>query len=124
LQGDGHGNFQTLGGLDTGFYLDGDAKGMVILEAANGDALLLIGNNSGPINVFATKENPSVRIEKEDSYAFIKLKNGQVYKQEFYYGSSYLSQSTRKVQVSPDAVSIEIANGKGEMRHLKVPFGK
>jgi len=124
LQGDGHGNFQPLGGLDTGFYLDGDAKGMVSLKAANGDALLLIGNNSGPVRIFVAKDKPGIQIEKEDVYALVKLKNGGSYKQEFYYGSSYLSQSTRKLEVPDDAVSIKIANREDVIRLLKAPFEK
>ncbi len=123
-KGDGRGNFQPLGGLDTGFYLDGDAKGMVSLQAANGDALLLIGNNSGPVKIFTTKDKPGIQIEKEDVYALIKLKNGGSYKQEFYYGSSYLSQSTRKLEVPDDAVSIKIANREDVIRFLKAPFEK
>lgn len=33
------------------------------------------------------------------TWAEIKLKNGKSRKHEFYYGSSYLSQSSRKIKV-------------------------
>ncbi len=124
LQGDGHGNFRSVRGLETGFYLTGDAKGMVSLNAANGDALILIGNNRGPVEAFAIKDSQCVQVEKEDAYAVVKLKNDKSYKQEFYYGSGYLSHSTRKLQISPDAGSIKIVNRKKLTRYLKEPFRK
>ena len=119
LQGDGNGGLKPVSAFESGFYADADVKGMVKLTTATGDDLVLIGNNSGAMNVFTVHQNgEKIMIEKEDVYAFITRQNGTIYKHEFYYGSTYLSQSSRQLSLSGDIVSIEIFNTRGESRKI------
>ncbi len=121
LQGDGHGNFSSMSSSASGFYADGDAKGMAELITAKGNRILLIGNNSAAMETYTVlKKQKYISIQYDDMYALITRKNGAVSKHEFYYGSTYLSQSSRKLSVPDDAISIEIFNTKGEHRKIDI----
>jgi hypothetical protein len=48
--------------------------------------------------------------------ALIRRKDGSTQKQEFYYGSSFLSQSARFLNIDPNTVSVTITNSKGQSR--------
>jgi enediyne biosynthesis protein E4 len=52
----------------------------------------------------------------DDAYAEIEMDNGSKQRVEFYYGSGYLSQSTRKIAIGPKVRSMKIYNTKGDVR--------
>jgi hypothetical protein len=52
--------------------------------------------NKDFLKIFKWKVSANtISIKPNDAYALIKYKNEQTEKQEFYYGSSFLSQSAR-----------------------------
>jgi hypothetical protein len=55
-----------------------------------------------------------------DSYALITYKNGKTEKQEFYYGSSFLSQSARFVKLNDQIVSVTFFDDKNTGRTVKL----
>jgi len=113
VQGNGKGDFKAVSALESGFYADDDAKGMAKLTTACGDTRLLIGNNSGGVKTYTVQQNrKQFKVEREDIYAYITRQNGAIYKQEFYYGSTYLSQSSRQIMLPDDVSSMEIFNSK------------
>ncbi len=57
-------------------------------------------------------------IDPGDAYATITLKNGEIYKEEFQYGSTYLSQSSRFLNVTQKIERITVTDSKGETRIL------
>ncbi len=119
LQGNGKGDFKTVSALESGFYADDDAKGMAKLTTASGDTWLLIGNNSGAVKTYTVQQNrKQFKVEREDIYALITRKNGTLFKHEFYYGSTYLSQSSRQFLLPDDVSSMEIFNSKGKSRKI------
>ena len=65
----------------------------------------------------------TIQVGISDNFAMIKLKTGKMRKQEFYFGSSFLSQSTRSIMIGPDIAWVEIFNNKDKypiiffMRH-------
>ena len=121
LQNDGRGNFKPVNAHESGFYDQSDAKGMAKLKAVDGSALVLIGNNSGAIKSYTVHQNGiDIAIQKDDAYALITKRNGVTYKHEFYYGSTYLSQSSRQLLVSGDVVLIEIFTRKGNGRKISI----
>ena len=53
LKGDGHGNFEMINTLQSGFLVPGDAKDMITLKNANGDNdYIIVTQNRGKIKVF------------------------------------------------------------------------
>jgi hypothetical protein len=120
LEGDGGGNFKPVLGRNSGFFVDGDAKGMAELIMHDGRSLILAAQNSGNLKVFSTEKVVSdiVRINRNDAIAEIVYENGQTERKEFYYGSGYLSSSSRICKVSQNVVSITITEYSGESRTI------
>jgi hypothetical protein len=115
LQGDGNGNFQPVRVEDSGFLADNDSKGMAQLIAANGRELVIVGNNSNRVRAYATRNKGKYyRAGKDDAYALVTLSNGKVFKHEFYFGSTYLSQSSRTLRLDLPVVSFVVFDSKGK----------
>ena len=76
--------------------------------------LLLVGNNDGAAKAFAVAQQyKTYQPHSDDAYALVTLANGKTFKHEFYYGSTYLSQSSRALRYSGNVVRIEVYNFKG-----------
>ncbi len=120
LKGDGKGNFIPLSILQSGIFLPGNGKALVTMKNTKSSILLAAGFNKGALKIYDNKiKHTWIPILPTDSYANIHYKNGKVRKQEFYYGSSYLSQSTRNLLVSSIVQSIEIVDIKGISRKVE-----
>jgi hypothetical protein len=120
LKGDGTGNFKPLSVAQSGIYIPGNGKALVKLNGADQQRLVVAGQNRGPIKIFRSKKKAAaVPVAARDVHALIKLKSGKFQKHEFYYGSSFLSQSTRSLHVA-NAASIQIEDYQGRKRSLPV----
>ncbi len=119
LQGDGKGNFSPLPILQSGFYVPGNGKSLAQINI-NGKLVLAAGQNSGALKLFQNKiaAGNIIPLQQGDIFATVHLKNGQMRKEEFEYGSSFLSQSGRFIQLSPSIQSIEITNNKNQKRTI------
>ena len=117
LQGDGKGNFSPLPILQSGFYVPGNGKSLAQINI-NGKLVLAAGQNSGALKLFQNKiaAGNIIPLQHGDIFATVHLKNGQMRKEEFQYGSSFLSQSGRFIQLNPSIKSIEITNNKNQKR--------
>ena len=117
LKGNGKGNFQSMNVGASGFLADGDSKGMATLIGAEGRELIIVGNNSDRVRVYSTKAiNKYYKAKSDDAYALVKLKSGKVYKHEFYFGSTYLSQSSRSFKLGSQIVSFRVFDSMGKER--------
>ncbi len=120
LLGDGAGNFKPQQTRQSGFFVPGDAKALVQLRSADGKSLLAASQNQGAIKLFKARNNAIlIPVNKDDKYAIIKLKNGKLRKQELYYGSGFLSQSTRSITKDESIEQISIVNTKGVQRVVR-----
>ena len=114
LEGDGKGNFHSVKVEDSGFLADNDSKGMAKLVLSDGRELMVVGNNSNRARAYVTREKGRYyKAQKDDAYAVVALSNGKIYKHEFYYGSTYLSSSSRSLRLGPGMVSIKVFDFKG-----------
>ena len=119
LLGDGAGTFAPQSILQSGFYVPGDAKALVALHDGQGHLLLAASQNQGAVKVFKSHaEAQLMPVNKDDQVAYLTLTNGKKRKQELYWGSSFLSQSGRYVEMNKSVKSVEIVNGKGEKREV------
>ncbi|MDB5122775.1 MAG: repeat protein [Mucilaginibacter sp.] len=119
LKGDGKGNFKPLSILQSGVYIPGDGKALVKLRGATGDYLLAASQNKDAMKIFQLKRPVNtIALQPLDMYATIKYKNGKTSKQEFYNGTSFLSQSGRFFNIDKMMESVKITDSYGRVRNI------
>ncbi|MDE3145578.1 MAG: RNA-binding protein, partial [Bacteroidota bacterium] len=117
LQGDGKGNFSPLSILQSGIYIPGNGKSLVQF-IDKGSLSIAASQNASYLKLFQLKKEQGkiIRLQPNDISAIIQLKNGKKRKEEFYYGSSFQSQSARFIQFNSSIQSVEITNDKKQKR--------
>jgi hypothetical protein len=131
LAGNGMGDFKTIDVRKSGFVVDKDAKGLAKLLLKDGRELILSCINDGKLKVHITSTQHPVSVSSPDSYrdqyhpshediyAIVKLKNGITRRHEFYYGSTYLSQSGRALVLTDDMVSFIVFDSSGKKKIIR-----
>lgn len=120
LKGDGKGNFNPMPLQETGFFVKGDAKGLAKIYTANNNPAWIATQNQDSVMVYAKQQTTSsehdkiISVKSDDFCADLTMDNGKHRRVEFYYGSSYLSQSSRKFSVNDHVKKIVITNYKGQ----------
>ncbi len=118
LKGKGDGTFEPMKFTESGFLVDSDAKGMAVLTNSD-KQMILVANNSAKLKAF---EQPvygnKLKAEPMDASVLITTKEGKTYKHEFYYGSTYLSQSSRMLNLKDGLDRISIKDFKGNNREI------
>ncbi len=118
------GDFEPFSNPHTGFFVDGDSRGALSLQI-DGQLTALFGRNSGGLSV-DTKVIP----EKGHNFfdvptATLKVKivnaNGTERWHECYYGSSYLSQSSRILKLYEGEKQIELYDFVGKKTIIDLP---
>ncbi len=126
LEGNGKGGFSALPGRESGFFADGDAKGMAQLTLKDGSSLILVARNSDSLKVIKTLSAPqkTVRIKNNEVSAELIFGDGKREYREFYYGSGYLSSSSRVCIIPEGVASVIFTTYKGETRKLVINRNK
>lgn len=119
LAGDGKGGFNPVDSRDSGFFVQGDAKGLVELWTGS-DRLILAGINDGAMVVQESTGDGSAtyRAGPHDAGALIRFPDNTVQKIEFYHGSGYLSQSSRTLLLPAGATSVIILDNRGNENEI------
>ena len=124
LKGDGKGNFLPVSLAQSGFFVRGDGKGLASLRGAKNEEIFIATQNQDSLLLF--RKNPVLKneilkwvpLQPGDFCADVEYKNGTKRHVEFYYGSTYLSQSSRMLPVEKNVVKISVTNFKGIKRKL------
>lgn len=119
LKGNGKGIFTPVSAQKSGFFVDGDAKGLADLMLANGHRLLLATRNNGPLAALEQKVLPNRRVFRADpldAFARLIFADGHTARHEFQYGSTYLSQSSRILSVPASVVKLVVYTSRGKAR--------
>lgn len=120
LLGNGKGSFTPASLQESGFFVDTDAKGMATYYSKNGQPHMIITANNDSLQVWTPiqrKDLRTIALYPQEYYAIITLEDGTVYRQEFYYGDSYLSQSSRHLSVIAAGIkSIKLYDYQGGSR--------
>ena len=76
------------------------------MRGASGNYLVAASQNKNVLKLYQLQRPVhSIPVDPTDIYALIRFKNGKIQKQEFYYGSSFLSQSSRFLQTDSNMPS-------------------
>jgi hypothetical protein len=120
LKGDGKGNFSPLTILQSGWFVPGNGKSLVKLRNAFGKTCFVASENKGPLRLYETKRNTTpVLLQPNDVSILMNYKDGRKQRQESNYGSSFLSQSGRFINVDSTVSSVEIMNNQGKIRTMR-----
>lgn len=122
LKGNGKGNFKTATIAGSGFFVGGDGKGLASIHQANGNELFLATQNQDSLKVFRSNskvKSTYISLKTTDFYADLVYADNRKKHVEFYYGSTYLSQSSRKLELEPDVKSVFITDYRGAKRKVK-----
>ena len=121
--GDGKGNFAAISSVNSGFKVNGDAKALAKIKSTGSEHLFVATQNQDSVRVFRTNESRKLTRFFDplpmDSYAELHHENGRLEKVEFYYGSGYLSQSSRNIEVPSTVKKITVHDFKGNRRILE-----
>lgn len=124
LIGDGNGDFTAVDSRKSGFTVFGDAKSLVRLEGANHHPLIIVSQNSDSLKVFEESQNNDYQIvvvNPTDIYADLYFKNGSKQRREFYYGSGYISQNSRKLYLNPENLKeVYLTDFEGKRRKIEL----
>jgi hypothetical protein len=124
LKGDGKGNFINMPASKTGFLVKGDAKGLARLHTARGEDIFIATQNQDSLLAFASNPGKNAKpvkwisLHADDFAAEVLFKDGRKTRLEFHYGSTYLSQSSRKIPVNTNVQRMDIINFKGSKRQV------
>ncbi len=117
LMGDGKGAFKPDRNQ---FNTASDNKALSSIRIGDGGTLLLLSSNNGSLKAYrVNQQTKQVPLMAADVYAIITDKKDKKYKQEFYFGHSYLSQAGRFLEISSAIQSALIYDSKGNKRELK-----
>jgi len=97
----------------------GNAKALVKLKSSSGKYLLAASQNRSDMKVFEMKRVVKfIPLAPSDVSAMIKYKTGITQKREFCYGTSFLSQSGRFINVDENIIAVVIKDYKGNSRTI------
>ena len=117
LRGDGRGNFQPITPQESGLMINGDVKGAATIKTGPG-LIQVFTRNSGTMKAYIFGEmnenNTFMEVPDGAMKAKITYTDGTERVHEFYFGSSYLSQSTRTLQLTGREKQVIFFNYQGE----------
>ncbi len=121
LDGNGTGQFAYRNHTETGFFVEGDGKGLAEIIDEEGGSLLVATQSGGHLKAFQSPDSRLRRrvvIHPGDRYAKLVFPDGSNRKEEFFYGSTYLSQSSRFLRVPDEVIQVVIYDTEGDTRRV------
>jgi hypothetical protein len=122
LKNDGSGNFKSVPLAESGFNVAGDARSLVQTYDIHGQPYVIASINNDHLTSFSlAREEGIITVEpqSDDVRCIITYTNGKKVAKEFYWGSSFLSQSSRKFQIDPTIVKeIDYHKSSGQIRKV------
>lgn len=120
LRGDGTGRFEAVEYAESGFFVDGDAKGIAELATGDTTSLVVATQHGGPIKAFhtASRSGRAVPLQPLDQYALLTFNDGSTRREELFSGSTYLSQSSRVLWIPDGVRRVAIFDVSGQRRQV------
>ncbi len=121
LAGNGKGDFESLMINKSGFFVDGDAKALVKLYRNDGTKLIVASQNQDQLKSFSIENTQRIIHPKPMEWkAIIEYLDGTKEVKELYYGSAYLSASSRSFDIDDQNVKqITLIDFQGNKRTVK-----
>jgi hypothetical protein len=117
LRNTGEGSFVPISLEKSHFLVPGDGKSLVTLNIDNEKMLVVASQNNDSLRVFEPRQKlfkKLIKLEPNEVKSQIKFKDGSQNVQEFYWGSTFQSQSSRTLTINTDAVEVRIFDYLGK----------
>ena len=117
LKNKGKGDFEAVSLEESHFLVPGDAKSLVRLSIANEKSVLVASQNNDYLKVYETTTNPApklIPLKANEVKCVLYFKNNSSQTQEFYWGSSFQSQSSRHLEVNPNVSRVVFFDNDGK----------
>ncbi|TFG78132.1 MAG: hypothetical protein E4H26_02740 [Flavobacteriales bacterium] len=117
LHNKGNGDFYTLALERSHFFVPGDGKSLVTIDLANESQLIIASQNNDSLKVFEPQSRPMGKLLKlahNEVKAKIKFTNGAETIKEFYWGSTFESQSSRSIFMTGNMRSVQLFDNFGK----------
>ncbi|WP_282162913.1 VCBS repeat-containing protein [Ulvibacterium marinum] len=117
LRNTGKGNFMPIALEKSHFLVPGDGKSLVTLNIDNEKMLVVASQNNDSLRVFEPKQRlfkSLLQLEPNEVRSQIKFKDGSHSVQEFYWGNTFQSQSSRTLTINANAAEIRIFDALGK----------
>ncbi|WP_265241554.1 VCBS repeat-containing protein [Muriicola sp. Z0-33] len=107
------------------FFVPGDAKALVALDRKDKNPLYIASQNNDSLRVFETIKaikQEVIRLRNNEVKAQMVFKDGGMSLQEFYWGDSFQSQSSRTISAGERIKEIRFFDNSGkETRTVSIP---
>jgi hypothetical protein len=123
LLNEGNKNFKPIGFEKSGFLVPGDARALGFINIA-GTNYLVSTENRKALRFYKLNNNTnkSIQLFSNETMALFTFKGNKQQKVELTYGSSFLSQSTRKYSIPQGVEKIELYDQQGKLtRTINTP---
>lgn len=124
VKGNGKGGFAAAPEAASGFFVPGDGKGLAAVYTAKNEALFIATQNSDSLLAYRKNNGASTTkwldVKSGDFSADLTYADGKKRHVEFYYGNTYLSQSSRKLPLPAGVVQVAVTDFKGVKREVAV----
>ena len=121
LKGNGQWVFTPQSILQSGWYVPGNGKALIKFQNPSGKILIAASQNKGPLKIYSLAKNTNaIKLQPMDASAKLLYKNGKSRLVNIDYGSSFLSQSGRFLNIDSNVNSVEIKDFKGNIRTVKL----
>jgi hypothetical protein len=112
----GGGQFAAIELEDSRFSVPFDARALAQIGLADGRNLVVATQNRAPMRVFAPRRAAKfLPLKPNETHALLTLQNGQQQRREFYWGGTFLSQSSRRLELSSSVREIALFDGKNNL---------
>jgi hypothetical protein len=119
FKGNGSGGFTPLSISESGWFIPGNGKALIKYKNPEGKVMLLASQNKSEIKAYSVSTNTrTLQLSPLDVAAKIFLKNGQSRLINIDYGSSFLSQSGRFLNINQNVSKVVISDSRGRVRTI------
>lgn len=120
MKGDGKGNF-TAATAASGFVVKGDGKGLAKVAGPTNNSVFIVTQNQDSLLTFTPNKplkTKNIPLKPQDFSAETFYKDGSKRYTEFYYGATFLSQSSRVLNINEQVTKVIITDFKGSKRTM------
>ncbi len=122
IKNNGDGNLQPITLDDSHFYVPGDAKSLVQLYSGNKKPIVIASQNNDSLKVYEPRTfDEIVQLHPKETKVMLYFKDESKQIHEFYWGTSFQSQSSRTISINKMVKSISLFDNKGN-KTRKITF--